>query len=260
MNMSDKVTVLIANKNYGRYIDKAILSALSQTTKPRCICIVDDFSTDNSWDIISGYCTRKQVNEESVMSPNGEIIMKAGIFEDVDILGIRLPASCGPSTARNIGIQVTRASTEFYLILDADDEAMPNKIEELLKPMSNKNVGVSYANYYNINKDTGVKILEIKEPYSQIRLLQECIVHSGSLIRTSTLESVAEENGYYDPNLRTCEDWDLWIRLSKVCMFYHVPLTLTNVLVHSENSTFSVAKSLWEKNWTYIRNKHFGNN
>jgi len=252
-----RVTVLIANYNYGKYLKKAVDSCLSQTVKPNAICIVDDASTDNSWQVISELCNVNLRENVSVPTPKGDTIVKIGHIDDVDIIGIKSPGNFGPSTARNLGIQVTLDATDIYAILDADDEMLPNKIEECLKPFEDDKVGVVYANYYHINSQTGVSIKEIKEPYDRLRLYESCIVHSGSLIRAEYLKMVKENDGFYDIKMRVCEDYELWIRLAKVCTFYHIPLFLTNVLIHTQNSTFSVNKQIWEQNWNYINQKHF---
>jgi glycosyltransferase involved in cell wall biosynthesis len=255
MNNTPSITVLIASKDYGMYIERAIQSALSQTLLPGCICVIDDGSQDDSWNRICKYANENLRQEEIVDSPIGAVTVKIGNVGNVDIVAIRLPVSVGPSEARNYGIDITMPTTEFYAILDADDEFLPTKLEKCIKPFQNKNVGVVYANYYLIDSDTGTSTLEIKRPYDIFLLQSECIVHSGALIRAELLKKLKDENGYYDRNMRTCEDYDLWIRASKYCSFYHIPEPLTNVLVHANNSTNSVDKSVWESNWKRIAEK-----
>lgn len=252
-----KITVLIANFNYSKYLGDCIWSAINQTLSPKCICIVDDGSTDNSWDIIKEYVEENQKEDTVAKSEIGDILIKVGNIKGIDIVGVKLPKPTGPSQARNIGIQLTMPSTDLYAILDADDKMSPTKLEWCVQPFTNPSVGVVYANYYNINSETGVSLLEVKEPYDIFRLNQECIVHSGSLIRATFLEKVKDENGYYDVNMRTCEDWDLWLRLCRICNFYHIPEALTDVLIHSQNSTNSVNKAIWEQNWRRIKEKHY---
>ena len=50
-----KVTVLLTSYNHADYIKKSIESILNQTFKDFELVIVDDCSTDNSWDIIKSY-------------------------------------------------------------------------------------------------------------------------------------------------------------------------------------------------------------
>lgn len=252
------ITVMIANHNYGNYIKDAISSAIEQTVKPRCICIIDDNSSDNSWDVISSFTDANLIEEQTQPSNYGNVEVKVGRVQDIDIVAIRLPVNVGPSEARNCGIRFTLPVTDVYAILDADDMMLPTKLEECSKPFVNSQIGVVYANYYHVNLENNTKLLEVKEPYDIVRLNQECIVHSGSLIRKVFLEKVKEGDSYYDPTMRTCEDWDLWIRLSKVCLLHHIPIALTGVLVHSNNSTNSVSKEIWQRNWSRIREKHFG--
>lgn len=252
-----RITCLIANFNYSKYLRKAIDSCLSQTFKPACVCIVDAGSTDNSWEIIGEYVSFNQREEQRLETDNGDVELKIGSINGVDIVGLKLPKQAGPSEARNYGIKLTQEHTDVYAILDADDSMLPTKLEQCIEPFVNETVGVVYANYYNINVDNGTKILEVKEPFDIFRLQKECIVHSGSLIRASVLEKVKNELGYYDESMRTCEDWDLWLRLVKYCSFYHVPEALTEVLVHENNSTNSVNKEIWQQNWARIQQKHF---
>jgi len=187
---------------------------------------------------------------------NGIIEFSLGRVDNVDVLGIRLPSSPGPSEARNVGIQSTIESTDIYAILDADDEMLPTKLEECSAPFKDERIGVVYANYFNINENTGAKILEVKEPYDVSRLHHHCIVHSGALISKKFLEQAKDETGYYDRNLRTAEDYELWIRLSKLCKFYHIPEALTNALVHQQNSTNTTTEQLRKANLDYLVKKH----
>lgn len=53
-----KVSVLISNYNYAKYISQAIESVLSQTYENFELIICDDGSTDNSKQIITEYCRR----------------------------------------------------------------------------------------------------------------------------------------------------------------------------------------------------------
>lgn len=253
----DRVTVVICCFNYGRYLEKAINSAINQTVKPKQIVIVDDNSDDNTWSVISSFCRKNQLEDSTRQTPNGDVLLKVGLINEILISGIKLPRTSGPSIARNSAIDFTIQNTDFFMMLDADDEALPNKIEELLKPFKNPTVGLTYADYYNINEENGVSLLECKPAYDIFELNKSCIVHSGFMVRANLLNQVKDSFGYYDAEMRVCEDWELEIRLSKVCLFYHIAIPLTKVLVHNNNSTNSVNRQIWEQNWNRIQQKHF---
>lgn len=251
-----QITCLIANKNYGNYVENAIKSCLNQTLAPTCVCIIDDGSTDNSWDVISKYTSQNQRQDETVQSEHGPVFMATGSINDTDIFAVKLPKSVGPAEARNIGIELTKQVTDIYAMIDADDAMLPQKLEICVEKFKNESIGLVYANYYLINHENKTKLLEIKEPFDIFRIQQECIVHSGFLVRKDLLEKVKNEDGYYDRTMRTCEDWALELKLLKHCTFYHIPEALTEVLVHNNNSTNSVDKKIWQQNWNRISQKY----
>ena len=56
-----KISIYITNHNYGKYIERAIESAIKQTYKNIEIIIIDDYSVDNSRDIIKKYKYKKNI-------------------------------------------------------------------------------------------------------------------------------------------------------------------------------------------------------
>ena len=243
-------TVLLINHNYGHYIEYAVKSCYTQTRKPYAVVIVDDGSTDNSWDLILTDFRDKQYVEE-----HGLKIYRQ-VNDGILFLAVQLAKAGGPSLARNIGIDLTKNFTDNYQILDSDDVLYPQKLEVLSNKMaSDPNLGVVYADYDILNVQTGNILREWKESYSQRRLMSECIIHSGAMIKKEALMAVMEPTGYYDCNLRCAEDWDLWLRLSDRCIIAHVPQSLTLVRVHNNNSTNSVNKEIWQACWNRVGQK-----
>jgi glycosyltransferase involved in cell wall biosynthesis len=98
------VSIVIPNFNYGRYLRSAIDSALAQTYSPTEVIVVDDGSTDNSRKIIESY---------------GERIVAI------------LKANGGHGSALNAGYAASRG--EIVIFLDADDELMPDAVEQVVK-------------------------------------------------------------------------------------------------------------------------------
>ena len=52
MSLNPLVTVYVINHNYGKYLDKALISLLRQTYKNIQIIIIDNGSKDNSKKIL----------------------------------------------------------------------------------------------------------------------------------------------------------------------------------------------------------------
>jgi glycosyltransferase involved in cell wall biosynthesis len=85
-------SIVITNYNYGRYVGQAIESALAQTWRGVHVVVIDDGSTDDSWEEICRFGSH--------------------------IEALRI-ANSGQGGATNAGL--TLARDEFVLFLDADD-------------------------------------------------------------------------------------------------------------------------------------------
>jgi len=94
-----KISVLINNYNYGRFLAACIDSVLAQDYPDVEIIVVDDGSTDNSRDIIASYGTRIL----PVLKENG-----------------------GQASSFNAGFAAS--SGDILCLLDADDAFLPRKL------------------------------------------------------------------------------------------------------------------------------------
>lgn len=110
------ISIIIPVYNVQEYIVKCLDSIASQTFRGEIECIlVDDFSTDDSANIIEQY----------ISSYKGKI----------DYRLIRLPKNQGQSVARNFGLNVSRG--DLIAFVDSDDWIEPNMYEELSKYIYN---------------------------------------------------------------------------------------------------------------------------
>jgi hypothetical protein len=98
-----RVSILIPNFNYARYLPDAIDSAVGQTYRDLEVIVVDDGSTDESRGVISSYGERVI----PVLKRNG-----------------------GQASALNAGFQHSRG--DIVCFLDADDVFAPNKVEQVV--------------------------------------------------------------------------------------------------------------------------------
>lgn len=231
--MDPRVTIVIANHNYGKYLKGCLESALNQDYKCHVV-LVNDGCEDNSEIITNSYLESHPY-----------------IFSAINV-----KKAVGPSKARNFAIERTIRNTDYYAILDADDEYYPNKVSTLLKTaLTSNQIGVVYGDYDILNIDTGNVVREYKKPYDKMLLNRECIVHSGALISSVALHNVIEGEDYYDSKMRTCEDYDLWMRISEKFMIAHVPQSLALVRVHQQNATNTVKNEVWQQNWRRVVEK-----
>jgi glycosyltransferase involved in cell wall biosynthesis len=94
-----KLSVVINNFNYGRFLSQAIESVLDQSPQPWEIIVVDDGSTDSSTDIIKNYTGRIK----SIFKENG-----------------------GQASAFNAGFNA--ATGDWIWFVDSDDILLPGAI------------------------------------------------------------------------------------------------------------------------------------
>lgn len=105
------VSVIIPCYNLGRFLPGCLDSVIEQTYKDLEIIVIDDASTDSSWEIIQEYAER-----------------------DRRIIPLRSATNQHVSASRNNGIK--RSTGNLLLPLDADDRLLPNSIELLMDGLS----------------------------------------------------------------------------------------------------------------------------
>ncbi len=205
--LNDKVSVIIPTYNRSELLIKAIGSLENQSHQNMEIIIIDDFSTDDTAEVV------KEMTDER-------------------IIYLRHDTNKGGSAARNTGIQ--RATGDFIGFLDSDDQWLPGKLEKQLKKFKEQpDVGVIY---------TGVQVVnENNEPTRKI--IPECrgiilskLFESNCIDTTSSVlvkkEILDEVNGF-DEKLPSCQDWDLYIRLAQVTQFDFVKDSMVLFYHHS---------------------------
>jgi len=180
------VSIVITCRNYGRYLQEAFISSLNQTRKPKEIIIVDDASTDSTPEVATG------------------LLEKYGNSRGVKTQYIRNTIKLGVAEARNRGIRL--ATSEYVMVLDADDQLHPLYIERVANLLDeNVEVAIAYSSYREFGeRNRAVKL----PPFDPIVLLTDCIIMGCAMLRRSVWQMVGE----YDPN-QIFEDWELWIRI-----------------------------------------------
>jgi glycosyltransferase involved in cell wall biosynthesis len=215
MSLRDiKVTVIMACYNSSAYIAESICSVLNQTLVDLELILIDDHSTDNTLEITKHFQARD--NRISVIS---------------------LPVNSGSAIARNAGIRVARA--EWLGILDSDDIAVPSRFEEQMG-LANGDGGLVMIGSNSISIDKhGRTIKEHNYPTDHRHLvnrlysLQAFPPHSSALYKTDAVKKVAA----FNPRYVRSEDYDLWLRLSKVGEISSVHKPLVKIRKHEGNTS-----------------------
>lgn len=197
------VSVIIPCYNHGRYLARAIDSVLSQPYSNVEIIVVDDGSVDNTREVAEGYPTVKYQYQQNQ----------------------------GLSAARNTGIDHSEGS--FLIFLDADDWLLKNAIGINSGYLEHdKSLGfVSGA--YIISKQ-GVE-QEVKRQVNSehyLRLLQGNYI---SMHATVMYNRKVFRNIRFDPELRACEDYDVYLRVTRDFPVLHHTHLIAAYFHHDSN-------------------------
>ncbi|MEN6486285.1 MAG: glycosyltransferase family A protein [Syntrophobacteraceae bacterium] len=189
------VSVIVPARNARRYLDGA-LSGLRAQTYPGWECIVvDDGSEDGT----------------------GEIARRwAGSDSRIRVIA---QENRGLAAARNAALAL--AGGELVHCLDADDRIGPRFYESVLRELSRHRggdvPGTCAFSSARVFAD-GCRMV------SSRKALPPGSFSFGALSRTNPGEPVCyvferrilEETGVFDESLRHCQDWDLWLRFSRI--------------------------------------------
>lgn len=120
--------------------------------------------------------------------------------------------NCGLAGARNNGIRAARG--DLIALLDSDDVWEPNYLEVQVRKLDeDPTADIVYPNAVIFGQAPGlVEFPRSKGEVTFVSLVREtCVVVVSVLARRRAFERV----GLFDENLRSCEDFDMWLRCVK---------------------------------------------
>lgn len=196
------VSVIIPAYNAEKYVLLAISSVLEQNYAPLEILLIDDGSTDG---------TAKLVQREA---PQVRIIQQT---------------NAGVAAARNTGLR--HASGEFICFLDADDGWFPGKLVAQADYLArHPEVGLVFHQWLVWRPDANGVYAKLGQPqqangaidttnsgWIYPQLLLDCIVHTSTVMLR---RQIAQQVGFFDQNLINGEDYNYWLRVSRICQMH----------------------------------------
>lgn len=178
------VSVVIPTYNYGRYVGDAIDSALAQTVPPLEVVVVDDGSTDDTPAVLARYGDRIRVVRQE---------------------------NQGLSAARNTGIREARG--EWVAFLDSDDAFHPRKLELQLAALAARpDLHLLATDCFSdepprwLSVPDAPRLVPVTAGAIAVRTL---FAPSSVLARKACFDAV----GGFDPELRSVEDREMWVRV-----------------------------------------------
>ena len=210
-----KIGVIIPTYNYGKYIDKAIDSVLSQTYRDTEIIVVDDGSTDNTYEII-----RRKYKQK----------IKYFYQENK-----------GAPSARNFGLAAATAPYVFFL--DADDYLLPDALSSRVEFLEHNSIYSWVYGPWFIENAQGIDIsstihkqqLAFNKP-QQGNILQFLLL-GGILITTTVLlrTDFVRDLGGFNTTFPVYQDYGLWLRAAQASPIGYIEEKNVVVVRHEDS-------------------------
>ena len=176
-----KAAIIIPVYNMRDTVAATIKSAAAQTYPDFEVVVVDDGSTDNSYEIAMAECCRPSLHALHLF---------------------RLKMNVGIQRATNLGVRLYGDDTSAIVILGADDTLHPDFLTRTMSVLEDPRIAVVSTDMQYFGADNRICPTRHVSP-------TENNIPATSLIR----KSVWDKMGGYDPSMMY-EDWDLWLRIA----------------------------------------------
>jgi len=190
------VSVLMGVRDGAPWVSSAVASVLEQTLDDLELIVVDDGSTDGTPDLLAAVRDRR--------------------------LRVTRQPRAGLTAALARGLALARAP--LIARLDADDVALPERLAlQVAFLAAHPDVGLLGTAAREVDAD-GREIGVVRPPESDGALRRMLIrrnpfVHSSVMMR----RAAAERAGGYDATIAVAQDYDLWMRLSRLVGLANLP-------------------------------------
>jgi CMP-N-acetylneuraminic acid synthetase len=227
-----KVSVILTNHNYGKYLRESITSVLAQTFKDFELIIIDDGSRDNSHHILNDFQGKKNV-----------IILKNKQTQGI---------------AASSNRAICNANGKYIIRLDADDYFDENALLVFTHFLdSNPDVAVVYPDYFKVRDNREImQYVKIPKIGEEIKLLDIAANGAGAMFRKSAFDKI----GGYDSNIRYQDHYDFWIKMITTFKVANINLPLFYYRQHgsSTSSYLNLKEKLQARR--YIKEKFVNKN
>lgn len=227
------VSIIIPCYNSEKYIEECIVSVLGQTYKNIQVIVVDDCSTDSSYDLV-----------EEKFSLDDRVVL------------LRNDVNSGVNKTRHFG--VSKSTGDYICFLDSDDLFFPDKVDRQVKLLEgNKEVvlchtGVEFLGAYDGTILPGFNYFGPGRTYAlpgeKYYLKSNYICASSVMFRKELLQNIA----FNKKQLFQYEDFVMWTVLGHRGLYSFIEEPLTRYRCHHEAATYKIHKSELVKYYSYL--------
>lgn len=216
-----RVSVVMAAHNVGPYVEAAVNGILRQTYADFELIVIDDGSTDDTWEVLT-----------RLAAQDGRICLE------------RNRVNLGISATRNRGTAIARG--ELLAIVDADDISLPYRLEKQVAYLDeHPEIGVVGGQLLTFLEKEGEflpasALFALTPGHAAWHLhFARPVMHPTAMLRRSLLIKV----GGYRPEYVIAGDCDLWQRLGRHTKMANLPDILIHYRRHDSNITLRLQQS-----------------
>lgn len=206
--MKPYISVIMPVYNVENYVSTAVQSILDQTFENFELIVIDDASTDKTFDIINR-------------------------FKDQRIIKLQNKANIGIANTLNKGLKL--AQGEFIARMDGDDVSKPDRFNKQLNFMKSNPELIISGTHMDLINNNGVftKLQKKKIGLEEIKIAlffgHTALAHPSIIIRKQLLDSFYLR---YDSAFRYAEDFDLYCRSIQYAPIDNLEESLIQYRIH----------------------------
>lgn len=211
------VSVLLPVYNAEKYIQQCLASIFRQSYANFELIVVNDGSTDGSEGVIKNY-------------------------KDSRMVYVKNEINQGVASTLNKGI--TLAKGKYIARIDADDMMLPDRLQKQVAFMEDNPEYVLLGSGHYIVGENGLPFdrfipangcHEIKTTM----LFYNCMSHPTVMYRAKQAKELR-----YSTEFKHCEDYELWLRMSKTGKVANLPEPLVQYRIHKQNTSLGNQKEM----------------
>lgn len=198
------VSVVIPAYNAAAFIERTLDSIRTQQYTDYEVIVVDDGSTDGTSDVVRRYFARYGIAGRCIQQPNRQI-----------------------AAARNTGMRAAQGT--YIALLDHDDLWHPEKLNFVMQEFAHHPDVDLICHNEEIVRDGRVLRISRNGPaaphmYQRLLFSGNTLSPSATVFRKNKALSIS---GFREhPEFNTVEDYDFWMRFSRVAQFHFLNRTL----------------------------------
>ncbi|EMI7296336.1 glycosyltransferase family 2 protein [Vibrio parahaemolyticus] len=216
---SNLVSIIMPTYNSEGTVPDSIDSVICQTYSEWELIIVDDCSTDNTWQVIQTYADKYD---------------NIRVYQNKENLGA--------GASRNFAIKKARG--RFIAFLDSDDLWTEDKLAEQIPFMLENNYSLTYTHYSRFNSEEELSVVTAPEYTTYKKLMYSNVI--GCLTAVYDTQALGKR---YMPLIRKRQDMGLWLDILKdTPKAYCLPKPLAKYRMDSGMTAnkFSVLSYQWK--------------